>query len=36
MPNTNSEPGRARGLAKRNLGEMPHKSDSNYNEGVTL
>ena len=31
-----SEPGRARWLAKGNLEEMPWKSDSNYHEGVAL
>ena len=36
MPNTDSEPGKARWLAKRNPEEMPHKSDSNYPEGATL
>ena len=36
IPNTNSEPGKARWLAKGKPEEMPHKSDSNYNEGATL
>ena len=36
MPNMNSEPGKARWLAKGSLEEMPHKSDSNYHEGKTL
>ena len=31
-----SEPGRARWLAKGNLEEMPWKSDLNYHEGVAL
>ena len=35
-PNTDSEPAKARWLAKRNPEEMPHKSDSNYHEGVSL
>ena len=35
-PNTNSDPGKVRWLARGNPEEMPHKSDSNYHEGVTL
>ena len=34
--NVDSEPGKARWLAKGNLKEMPHISDSNYHEGATL
>ena len=35
-PNTDSEPGKARWLAKGNAEEMPHVSDSNYHEGTIL
>ena len=35
-PNTDSEPGKARWLAKGNPEEMPHVRDSNYHEGATL
>ena len=34
--NMGSEPGTSKWLAKENLEEMPHKSDSNYDEGATL
>jgi len=34
--NAGSEPGKARGLAKGNVEEMAHKSDSNHHEGVAL
>jgi len=30
-----SDPGKAERLAKGNPEEMPHKSDSNYHEGMT-
>ena len=36
-PNTESEPGKARGLVKGNLKEMPHnKSDQDYHKDMTL
>ena len=35
-PNTDSEPGKARWLAKGDLEEMLHPSDSNNHEGMTL
>ena len=34
--NADSEPGKTRGLAKGNVEEMAHKSDSNHHEGMTL
>ena len=36
IPDMDSEPGKARWLAKGNPEEMPPKSDSNYTEGMTL
>ena len=37
MPNTNSEPGKARGLVKGNPEEMPYnKSDQDYHKDMTL
>ena len=36
ITNTNSEPGKSRWLAKWNLEEMPHISDLNYHNGLTL
>ena len=35
-PNTDSEPGKARWMAKGNPEETPHKRDSNSCEGMTL
>ena len=35
-PNTDSEPGKSRWLAKGNPEEMTHKGDLNYHEGETL
>ena len=36
IPNTDSEPGKARWLAKGNPEEMPHISKSNYHGSMTL
>ena len=36
IPNKASEPDKARWLVKGNPEEMPHKTDSNYHEAVTL
>ena len=36
IPNTDSEQGKARWLAKGSLEELPHKSDLSYHEGATL
>ena len=36
IPNTDSEPGKAKWLAKENQEEMPHINDSNHHEGMTL
>ena len=36
IPNTDSEPGKSKWLAKGNLEEMPHISDLNYHAGTTL
>ena len=36
IPNTDSEPGKARWSAKGNPEEMPHISDSSYHKGATL
>ena len=35
-PNTDSEPGKSKRLAKGNLEEMPHKSDLDDHKGETL
>ena len=35
IPNMDSEPGKFKRLAKGNLEEMPHKSDSSCHEGAT-
>ena len=36
LPNTDSEPGKSKSLAKGNPEETPHISDLNYHEGATL
>ena len=36
IPNTDSEPGKARKLVKRNLEDRPYRSESNHQKSATL
>ena len=36
IPNTDSEPGKAKWWAKGNQKDIPHKSDSNHHQGMNL